>query len=165
MSQKLNRLIITALVLILVSGCNLQQKRTEKCQKWGVCGTDSVIIKDTVEIDTIVLDDSQMWLDMLFECDSAGDILIRHIENLETENTDLKLKLDKGRLVVYVKQPNDTIQVIKPIHSEKIIKTLTLTKRSKWDSFTTWYTIGTWIVILLYIAYRIRKFFTFLNNN
>ena len=106
----MNRLILSAFILILVSGCNIQQKRIEKCQKWGVCATsDSISYIETLKIDTIVTDNSEMWLDMLFECDSNGQVLARKISNVETENADLKMKLTDNRLIVYVKQPNDTI--------------------------------------------------------
>ena len=158
--------VLATLLLLVVSSCNLQKKRAEKCQKWGVCAsTDSVIIKDTVKIDTIVLDDSQVWMDMLFECDSAGDILVRHIENLETENADLQMKLDNGHLVVYVKQPNDTITVLKPMHSETTIKTQTIyTNVLKW-----WQRVLMWCggillpLFLIYLWFKLKEFFTFLN--
>ena len=162
--RNLFKSILSALIILVVfQSCGLKKelRHQKKCEKWDVCQQhDSLIIKDTVKIDTILVDDSEMWLDMLFECDSSGDILIRKLSNLETENADLKMKLINNRLVVYVKSPTDTITVIKPIHSEIQVKTIT----KKVNELNSWQRIRIFLgnvmlfsilLIVLYIVLRL----------
>lgn len=152
-------LLITLSVTLIVS-CSIEkqmQRRAAKCQKWGVCQAvqDCTVVTETVRTDTIILDDSQMWLDMLFECDSSGQVFARELGNLQTENTNLKLQLKDGRLVVYVNKPNDTIMVhsVDKIRVQKIVQTIKVNVLTQWQIIQMWCGRLLALIVLLALAY------------
>lgn len=152
--------IITLSIAVLILSCSTvkqSQRRAEKCQKWGVCQAvqDCTVVTETVRTDTIILDDSQMWLDMLFECDSSGQVFARELGNLQTENTNLKLQLKNGRLVVYVNKPNDTITVhsVDKIRVQKIIQTQNVNELTQWQVIQMWGGRLLALIVLLALAY------------
>ena len=130
--------VLTALVLILVTSCgsvNKTLRRQAKCQKWGVCQShDSTVIKETIRIDTIENDASEVWMDLLFECDSNNQVMIRQLDNLKTEHANIDANFKDNRLVVYVKQPSDTIYKV----GKDTEKTVTRTVEVKTNVITGW---------------------------
>lgn len=152
--------ILTTFCVTLIVSCSIAkqtQRRAAKCQKWGVCQAvqDCTVVTETVRTDTIILDDSQMWLDMLFECDSSGQVFARELGNLQTENANLKLKLKDGRLVVYVNKPNDTIMVhsVDKIRVQKRIQTQKVNELTQWQIAQMWGGRLLALIVLLALAY------------
>jgi hypothetical protein len=152
--------LIYILGILLLCSCSMKQK-IKTCDKWGVCRTDTVITT-YVEIlkDTIVkIQDSKATLDMLFECDSLGQVYIREIGGLNSENTDLKIKFENGKFTVIYHKPEKEIV----IQYKDIIKTeyKTITKLqnylTEWQKFRlkTWFILAA--VILIFAIDKIRK--------
>ncbi len=147
--------VLSILVLFVAYSCNLQEKRAEKCRKWGVCGVkDSISYLESIKIDTIITDNSEMWLDMLFMCDSSGAVLTKSVNNLETENANLKIKLKDNRLFLYVSQPNDTIYISGKNITEyrektKIIKEQYIPFWNKFCTYGFYVSVGGFIVLIL----------------
>lgn len=124
--MKTNRLIIAVLVIILVSSCNSAKKtlrHQNKCEKWGVCQSvkDSTVYIESIAFDTVIVDNSELWLDMLFECDSNGYVLIRKIDSLQSKNIDLTTLLKDNRLIIHANVPARVIRI------PKIMKSLSKT--------------------------------------
>lgn len=156
----MKRSLLITLSVTLMASCSTvkqSQRRAAKCQKWGVCQAvqDCTVVTETVRTDTIILDDSQMWLDMLFECDSSGQVFARELVNLQTENTNLKLQLKDGRLVVYVNKPNDTIMVhsVDKIRVQKIIQTQKVNELTQWQVIQMWGGRLLALIVLLALIY------------
>lgn len=118
----MNKLILTALIVILVSSCNSAKKtlrHQNKCAKWGACQSvkDSTVYVETISFDTVVVDNSELWLNMLFECDSSGSVLIRQIDSLQSKNIDLTTLLKDNRLIIHANVPARVIRVPKLMKS------------------------------------------------
>ena len=108
----MKKLILIIAIAVIATGCNLQNYRAKKCQKWGVCGTDSitVITKDSVVHDSVVVPESTMWMELSFLCDSSRNVMIKSIDSLNSVNSNLQMKLKDGKLTVYVEVPKTVIQ-------------------------------------------------------
>ena len=160
------RWLLTVLIALVVCSCRIQEKRAEKCHKWGVCADiDSTSYVETLTTDTILMDDSQMWLDFLFECDSMGNVLTRTIYNLQTENSDLQMKLKDNRLTVYIKSPNDTIYH----YGKDIVKYEQKILEKRVNYMTWWQRAFMWVGIILLplfglvLVIKIKKLFTWID--
>jgi len=105
--------VLTTLILLMVFGCNsekLRNKRYAKCEKWQVCGGGiDTVIKESVKIDTVITDNSDLWLNILFECDSTGAVLIRSIDSLNAENVNLRATLKDNRVTIVASVPTKQI--------------------------------------------------------
>lgn len=119
--------VLSALIILVATSCDLQKIHTQKCQKWGVCTQkDSVVIKDSISFDTTYLDNSEFWSSILFACDSNGNVLIKSIDSLKSKNIDLQLALKDNKLIQYIKVPAQTIKVPVYFHSQSKVKTVTV---------------------------------------
>jgi hypothetical protein len=146
--MKLITAVLSALILLVATSCDLQKIRTQKCQKWGICTSkDSVVIKDSIAFDTTYLDNSEFWSSILFACDSNGHVMIKQIDSLKSKNIDLQIALKDNRLVQYVKVPAQTIKVPIYFKSQSTIKTVTVkVNELKWHQ-----TARIWVFNILLI--------------
>lgn len=125
--MKLVIVVLSALILLVATSCDLQKIRTQKCQKWGVCTSkDSVIVKDSIAFDTTYLDNSEFWSSILFSCDSNGNVMIKQIDSLKSKNIDLQLALKDNKLIQYIRVPAQTVKVPVYFHSQSKVKTVTV---------------------------------------
>jgi len=133
--------IIALIILLVLSSCT-QQRRIAKCTKWGVCKTDSVIIthKETVREEVFVVDSGYVNIDLLLDCDSLNNVYLKKVNELSSDNLDLKFSLKDGQITVFVKQPADTLKVyVKEIEKgETIVKTVEVNRLSKFQKFLIW---------------------------
>lgn len=157
--MKLITTVLTVLILIAVTSCDAQRKlrREAKCHKWGICSVkDSIVIRDTIipKADSIVIDNSEFWSSILFECDSSGHVLIKQIDSLNAENVRLSTSLKDNRLVQTVYVQGKTVYVPKIIKEKADVKTQTVTTNVlKWhQSFRLWVANVALLGLLLYIC-------------
>ncbi len=105
-------LTFTVFVFMLTS-CNSTLRHQQKCAKWGVCQQvkDSTVYIERTSFDSVVVDNSEFWVDMLFECDSSGSVLVRHIDSLTAKNIDLTTQLKTNRLVIHGNVETQVIRI------------------------------------------------------
>lgn len=157
-------IILSALILFVATSCDLQKKRLQKCQKWGVCQSkDSVIVKDSIAFDTTYIDNSEFWTSILFACDSNGNVLIRSIDSLKSRNVDLQIALKDNKLIQYVKVPAKTIKVPVYFHSQSKIKTVTVkVNELKWHQSARLWLFNTILIIaLLLFVFKLLKLYIY----
>lgn len=148
------------LAMLIMSSCGAAYK-AKRCQKLACCEKvkDSTVYISTVKDSVIFIDESQTWIDLLFQCDSANLVQLAKVDRLETENADLKMKWDNGKLTVYVHKI-DTVtgkNTEKITYLDKVINVKVPAELTKWQRF--WVNAGPWIalIVLLYLAYRIYR--------
>lgn len=159
----MKKLIYLSLVLLIATSCSTKRK-IDLCEKWNVYNKDTLIethteiLKDTV----IKTETSQAVMDLLFECDSLGQVFVKNINNLSTENTNLKLKLKDGHFIAYVEVPRDSIviQYKEIIKTKKEVVTQKVNHLTDWQKFRlrTWYVLAAIIIII--IIYKVKKLLT-----
>ena len=142
--------------------CDVQRKRAQKCQKWGVCQSkDSVYIRDTIipKADSIMVDNSAFWSSILFECDSSGHVLIKQIDSLNAVNVRLATSLKDNRLVQTVYVDGKTIYVPKYIHEKGETKTVTVTANelTRFQKFLLWSGVAFWLLLTIFAVVKVRK--------
>jgi hypothetical protein len=150
------------ILAILLSSCGTTYK-INKCKKWGVCQTDSVIIthKETIKEEIFVIDSGYVEIDLLLDCDSLNNVYLKHVNKLENENLDLKFKFKDGKMLIYVTQPPDSIKVfVKEIEKgETIIKNIEVNRITKIQKFLINSGFIGWIIFILgSIIFVIIKF-------
>ena len=134
-------IILSAFILLAATSCDLQKKRLQKCQKWGVCNAkDSIVIKDSIAYDTTMIDNSDFWTSILFECDSNGQVLIKVIDSLKTHNMQLQMSLKDNKLVQYVNVPAQILKRPIYFHTQSGVNTVTITTNelTRWQMFEIW---------------------------
>ena len=161
--KKFKSVVLTALILLVALSCNTHKKQLRheaKCYKWGVCRPvkDSIVIRDTLRGDTVILDDSEMWLNMLFECDSLNQVKISELQQKIVGN-DIKVGFDSNRLVVHVDRPSDTLIRYVPVrgkyegHSdERVTNELTL-----FQQILFWSGVVFWLFLIIFVVLKVRK--------
>ena len=149
--------------LILLTGCNMEKYHIKKCNKWGVCGTDSVItiIKDSVITNTEVIPESSMWMDLSFKCDSDRMVLLQKIDSLNSVNADMQIKFKDGKLTVYVKVPKREIKIMAVVKNRTVVeyKYAKVSVPLKWyDNMCLWTGRFVWLILIIGLIYHIIKF-------
>ena len=144
-------IILSVFFAFGITSCDLQKIRHQKCQKWGVCQSkDSIVIKDSIAHDSIILDNSELWLSMLFECDSAGHVLVRQIDSLTTKNIDLQTALKNNRVVIHATVPEKVIRIPKLMHSVTKKTTVTVkVNELKWHQSARLWAFNVIMILLL----------------
>ncbi len=162
--KKFKSIILGAFLCVLMLSCTSQRKQLRheaKCLKWGVCKPvkDSLIISDTLRADTIILDDSEIWLNMLFECDSLNQVKIAELQQKVVGN-DIKVGFDSNRLVVYVNR-GDTIVRYTPVRERSETKTVTVTtnKLTQFQKLLIWSGVAFWILFIIFVVVKIWGIF------
>jgi hypothetical protein len=157
-------IFVVLIAAILLVSCDGQRKlrREAKCHKWGICSVkDSVVIRDTIipKADSIVIDNSEFWSSILFECDSSGHVLIKQIDSLNAENVRLSTSLKDNRLVQTVYVQGKTVYVPKIIKEKSEVKTqIVTTNVLKWhQSFRLWVANVALLGLLLYICLLVLR--------
>ena len=154
--------VLTLATLFGAMSCDVQRKRAQKCQKWGVCQSkDSVFIRDTIipKADSIMVDNSAFWSSILFECDSSGHVLIKQIDSLNAVNVRLATSLKDNRLVQTVYVDGKTIYVPKYIHEKGETKTVTATTNelTRFQKFLFWSGVAFWVLLIIFAVVKVRK--------
>jgi hypothetical protein len=162
--MKLITAVLSALILLVATSCDLQKIRTQKCQKWGICTSkDSVIIKDSIAFDTTYLDNSEFWSSILFACDSNGNVMIKQIDSLKSKNIDLQLALKDNKLIQYIRVPAQTVKVPVYFHSQSKVKTVTVkVNELKWhQAARLWAFNIILIVAILLFGWKMLKLYIY----
>ena len=163
--RNLKLAVLAILCAVVVTSCGTTKKtlrRQAKCEKWGVCQTtkDCTVVIEKMRIDTVVTDNSEMWVDFLFECDSTGAVYVRAIDSLATENVNLKTKLKDNRLVIYAQSPSDQIPCPPAMsrieYRDKVVRSVT-NKLTGWQTFLHWSGLAMWACFVLFLAFMILK--------
>ena len=154
-----------ALCVLITVSCQSQRKQLRheaKCYKWGVCkqAKDSTVIIESVRIDTVVTDNSEFYSNILFNCDSLGNVYIRQIDSLNTENANVRLQLKDNKMIVYVQKPAQA----KPCppattrieYREKVVEKTT-NILTGWQNFLRWSGLIMWGWVLLIIIYIVLR--------
>lgn len=157
-----NTILIAIITTIALSSCNVQQKRLQKCEKWGVCKQqESVLIYDTIvqKADSVVVDNSALWSSILLECDSNGKVFIRQIDSLNAMNVQLETSLKENRLVQKIIVPGKTIYVPKYIRGKEVVKTVTKTTNelTKLQKILLWSGVILWLIIAIFVGAKMVK--------
>lgn len=181
--KKTKLLIFTliATISLLSMSCVSFEK---KAQKKGYCkcaDTVKIIVHDTTErividstsLDTIILSGDSMLYEVYLECDSNNQVIIKENSILKGENLELYQKYKNGHLEIQVVYKDRMVFVPRHFRSESkehtadaketIIQDQTKKKSVFWTKvwrFFGWSGIIAWLLIILYIVYRIyiRKY-------
>ena len=163
--KKYKSIVLGAFLCVLILSCTSQRKQLRheaKCLKWGVCKPvkDSLVVRDTLRADTVILDDSEMWLNMLFECDSLNQVKIAELQQKVIGN-DINVGFDSNRLVVYVNRPNDTIVRYVREREKAETKTVTVTtnKLTQFQQILFWSGVFFWILFIIFVVVKVRGIF------
>jgi hypothetical protein len=157
-------IVLSAFILLATTSCDLQKKRLQKCQKWGVCQSNEVtIIKDSIKVDTFLTDDSDIWLSMLFECDSSGNVLIKQIDSLTTKNADLQMALKENKVVIHGSVPGKVYRIPKLMRSVNTKSTVTVkVNELKWhQAARLWAFNIILIVAILLFGWKMLKLYIY----
>jgi len=157
-------IVLSAFILLVATSCDLQKKRLQKCQKWGVCQSNEVtIIKDSIKIDTFLTDDSDIWLSMLFECDSSGNVLIKQIDSLTTTNADLQMALKDNKVVIHGSVPGKVYRIPKLMRSVNTKSTVSVkVNELKWhQTARIWLFNLALIIALLLFGWKMLKLYIY----
>lgn len=157
---------LTIFALLLIVSCGTKY-RAKKCAQWNCCPTvhDSTVTIHTNTVDTVLIQDGKAWLDMVMKCDSAGQVYISTVTNLQNQNTDLKFSFDSlGHLILSYKRPNDTVfltsdSVIQ--FRDRIVQNPPVTTNivTKWQAFQIYAGRIVLILLLIWLVYYVvRKF-------
>lgn len=161
--KKFKPIVLGAFLCLLALSCTSVKKQLRheaKCLKWGVCKPvkDSIVIRDTLRSDTVILDDSEMWLNMLFECDSTNQVKISQLQQ-KIIGSNIQVGFDTNRLVVYVTRPNDTIvrYVKERATSEtRTINTVT-NELTRFQNFLFWSGVAFWLLLTIFALVKVIK--------
>lgn len=188
--MKKTKLLIFALIAtisLLSMSCVSFEK---KAQKKGYCkcaDTVKIIVHDTTErividstsLDTIILNGDTMLYELYLECDSSNQVVIKENSILKGENLELYQKYKNGHLEIQVVYKDRMVFVPRHFRSESkehtadaketIVQDKTKYKSVFWTKvwkFFGWSGIVAWLLIILYIAYRIyiRKYLKITGN-
>ena len=151
----------------------------KKAQKKGYCkcaDTVKIIVHDTTEkivldstsLDTIILSGDSMLYEVYLECDSDKQVIIKENSVLKGENLQLWQKFKDGHLEIKVIYKDRMVFVPRNFRSESkehtadaketIVQDKTKTKSVFWSKvwrFFGWSGIVAWLLLILYIIYRI----------
>jgi len=161
----LNLAVLLILCGLLVTSCypnRKQQRREAKCDKWGVCreAKDCTVIVESVKIDTITTDNSEFWANILFGCDSMGNVYISAIDSIKAVNADLTTKLKNNRMVIYVNKPAEDVPcppaTTKIEYIEKVVEKIT-NKLTRWQNIFYWSGLIVWGAFILFIIFVVIK--------
>jgi hypothetical protein len=177
--MKKTQLLIFALIAtisLLSMSCVSFEK---KAQKKGYCkcaDTVKIIVHDTTEkvvldstsLDTIILNGDSMLYEVYLECDSNKNVIIKENSILKGENLELYQKFKNGHLEIKVIYKDRMVFVPRHFRSESkehtadaketIVQDKTKYKSVFWTKvwkFFGWSGIIAWLLIILYIVYRI----------
>lgn len=164
--KTLAAVILIGLLVLASISCVSARKRAEKCQKWGVCATttDSVYI-EKVKIDSVEVDRSDIWLDMLFTCDSNGNVLVQRIDSISSENANLQASLKDNRIIISGTVPTKSLPCrpcAEITRKETKIVTVTKNELTSWQGAQMWlgraflFVIGI-VMIVFGLWLRFRK--------
>ena len=167
MKNKLNfkntwPLILAAIfiILALLCGCGTKYKE-RRCRALNCCETvkDSTVYISTVKDSVIFIDESETWIDLLFQCDSANLVQLSKVARLETENSDLRFKYENNRLTVYVKS-SDTVATVKnhttyQYRDNVMVKYVNVLTKFQKTAITSGYVF--WALIVIYLIYFVVK--------
>ncbi len=157
--RKISFLAVLAALTIVAVSC---VTREEKCRKWGICGknSDSLVYIEKLTTDTFIQDDSQVWIDMLLECDSTGEVYIDRIDRLETDNSDLQFRLQNNRVYVYMDKAADTIYAKgKDITKvEKITNVVEVNRLKTWQKVLIWFGVLFIASVIIFGYIMVRSF-------
>jgi hypothetical protein len=155
-------LIIIAGLMILLSGCSSAYK-AKRCRALNCCESvkDSTVYIEKIKDTVIWIDESETWLDLLFQCDSANMVQLSKVARLETENANLKLQWNDGRLTVYVHK-TDTVRgnTVEKIVTRNVVQQVSVPyPLTAWQKFRLQSWLWLAVVIVLYLVWRIYRLF------
>lgn len=146
------------------------QKRIERIRgKLSALGVQQEILANTEYIEKIVMDstmtdEARLFAELLFTCDSAGNVSISRIDSLTTELMNTKLSFHDNTLAVEATVPARVIRIPKLMTSLKN----TIVQQKITNVLTTWQTFfvrsgqimwGAFILFLLFMAAKeLRRF-------
>ena len=146
------------------------QKRMERIKgKLAALGVQPEILTNTEYIEKIVIDstmtdEARVFAQLLFTCDSAGNISISRIDSLTTELMNAKLNFHDNTLTVDATVPASVIRVPRLMTSLKN----TVVQQKVTNILTSWQTFfirsgqimwGVFILVIIFVAIKeLRRF-------
>lgn len=108
-------------------------------------------------------DDSDIWLSMLFECDSSGNALIKQIDSLTTKNADLQMALKDNKVVIHGSVPGKVYRIPKLMRSVNTKSTVTVkVNELKWhQAARLWAFNIILIVAILLFGWKMLKLYIY----
>jgi hypothetical protein len=113
--MRIDHIIFAAVVALMLSGCKAHKPIIQTDVKEVVVERE---VRDTIV--TILPDNAS--IKALLECDSAGNMLIRELQEMQGKNVKLQLSLEQasGNGVVTVECKQDSLERVIALQNEKI---------------------------------------------
>ena len=136
------------------------QKRLERIKgKLSALGVKPEAVTSTEYIEKVVIDstyteEAQLLASLLFECDSAGNVMIRRIDSLTSHNVDVVATFTDNHLVVSGTVPAKVIRIPKLMTSlnKTIVQQKITNVLTGWQTFMIWSGYIFWIAVFAAIA-------------
>ena len=165
-------IFIIIITLALLCSCSPCERLVKRCPV-----KDSISYVETVTDDPSYTIPDSLYYRLVFECDSNYNVLLmefdEHNTGISTETIIKEIRIPyedktgKQRLVVEISAQTDSIKTlnrtieklrndVRTVTVEKIVE-VPVKKLGRFAKVCIWYSIISWIMVLLYIAYKIFK--------
>lgn len=141
-------------------------KLTAKAQKYKCPSVIPTITIDKyiekVRIDTNVVDNGYVYMDMIFGCDSLNNVYVKRIDSLEEMNANIRLSLKDNKFVVRI-NVHDTIFVpvkdTEKVELQREVINTTTNYLTWWQKMFMWIGICCVLTLIIFILFfAIKRF-------
>lgn len=155
--------ICVAIAMLLVQGCRTPQPIVQTDVK-------EVVIEREVRDTIVTIAPDSASIKALLECDSAGNVLIRELEEEQGKNVKLQLSLQQasGNGVVTVDCKQDSLERVIALQNEKIselsnnkqTETIEVKYIPSFVKVMAWFGGGLSLLLLIWVVLKVYKMFT-----
>lgn len=113
--MRIDHIIFAAVVALMLSGCKVHKPIMQTEVK-------EVVVEREVRDTIVTIAPDSASIKALLECDSAGNVLIRELQEAQGKNVKLQLSLEQasGNGVVTVECKQDSLERVIALQNEKI---------------------------------------------